>query len=102
MSTADFTGLPESVREFQPGCPGCSPGTVSAEGARPCSHYDCPGLPVELQVTCNKCMYDFAASDGQPMCDHTTCEDAIRLTGTVETYRQWVARLAAGAGGSGS
>ncbi len=85
--------LPKAVRDFRPRCPGCSPAKASAEGARPCSFYDCPGLPAELLVTCDLCMYDFAANDGQPKCDHRTCADAIRLQGNVETYRKWVELL---------
>ena len=98
MATVDYNSLPEAVRAFRPQCPGCTPASVSAAGARPCSHYDCPGLPAQLQVTCNKCMYDFAAQDGQHMCDHSTCEDALRLKGNVDTYRTWVQRLAEEAG----
>ena len=85
--------LPPSVRDFRPQCPGCTPDTMTADGARPCSHYDCPGLPSELQVTCNLCMYDFVAHDGQPTCDHATCETAQRLAGNVETYQRWVQML---------
>ncbi len=94
MATIDFDSLPPAVRAFRPRCPGCTPEKVAAEGARPCSFYDCPGLPPELQVTCNTCMYDFAAQDGQITCDHATCEIALRLAGNVETYRTWVRRLA--------
>ena len=35
-------------------------------------------------------MYDFAADDGQPTCDHSTCATALRLKGNVETYRKLV------------
>jgi len=63
---------------------------MGVEGYRPCSFYDCPGLPEELEVTCNICMFDFAAGDGQPRCDHATCETALRLTKNVPTYRAWV------------
>lgn len=95
MADRDFVGmndstLPQAVREFRPGCPGCTPVATTADGARPCSFYDCPGLPAELRVTCDLCMYDFAAQDGQPSCDHNTCETALRLRGNVETYRQWI------------
>ena len=98
---SDWGSLPAAVRNFRPLCPGCTPTVVTAEGARPCSHYDCPGLPEELEVTCNKCMFDFAARDGQVMCDHTTCETALRLEANVETYRAWVRLMAeeAAAGG---
>ena len=95
MAEEDFATLPRSVREFRPGCPGCTPDRVTAEGARPCSHFDCPGLPEALMVTCDKCMFDFAAEDGQPNCDHATCEDALRLKKNVETYREWVALIRA-------
>ncbi len=94
MSTTDYGSLPPAVRAFRPQCPGCTPEKVTAEGARPCSFYDCPGLPPELQVTCNTCMYDFAAQDGQIMCDHAACETALRLVRNVETYRTWVRMLA--------
>ncbi len=95
MVTIDSAGpkdfaLPPAVRDFRPQCPGCTPSSVTADAARPCSFYDCPGLPAELQVTCNTCMYDFAVEDGQPTCDHSTCETALRLHGNVETYRKWV------------
>jgi hypothetical protein len=35
-------------------------------------------------------MYDFAAEDGQPKCDHKTCETAVRLQSNVPTYRLWL------------
>ena len=89
MPEAEFDLLPDAVREFRPNCPGCTPQAATAAGARPCSFYDCPGLPEELNVTCNTCMYDFAAHDGQVKCDHTTCETALRLEGNVATYRLW-------------
>ncbi len=95
FSEADYWSLPPAVREFRPNCPGCTPDKTTAEGARPCSFYDCPGLPAELHVTCDLCMFDFAIDDGQPSCDHTTCETAIRLRGNVETYRKWVELLRA-------
>ncbi len=94
MGIADYDSLPPSVREFRPRCPGCTPGTVTANGARPCSSYDCPGLPAELRVTCEKCMYDFAARDGQPKCDHSTCETAQRLQENVPMYKAWIQLLA--------
>jgi hypothetical protein len=90
MADIDYATLPRSVREFRPLCPGCTPDVISAEGARPCSSYDCPGLPKELQVSCALCMYDFAAGDGQPKCDHRTCETALRLQKNVDTYKAWV------------
>lgn len=89
----DYSALPQAVRDYRPHCPGCTPEKATAEGARPCSFYDCPGLPVELEVTCNLCMYDFSAHDGQPTCDHDTCETARRLKANVETYRAWVQML---------
>ncbi|MFV1991670.1 MAG: hypothetical protein ACC652_13130 [Acidimicrobiales bacterium] len=101
MSEADFAALPLSVRKFTPQCPGCTQAAVTEEDARPCSSYDCPGLPVELQVTCNSCMYDFAAGDGQVKCDHDTCDTARRLQGNVETYRTWVHHIAAEAESAG-
>jgi hypothetical protein len=86
----DFASLPPAVRNFRPLCPGCTPTRLAIEGARPCSHYDCPGLPEELHVTCDICMYDFAAHDGQVKCDHTTCPTAIRLAANVPVYKAWV------------
>lgn len=100
MTGTEFTDLPRAVREFRPGCPGCTPDVVTADESRPCSHYDCPGLPPELQVTCNTCMYDFVAGDGQLKCDHATCETAQRLKANVDTYNRWVAMLRAEASGS--
>ncbi len=38
-------------------------------------------------------MYDFAAEDGQPDCDHNTCDTALRLRENVDTYRPWVSML---------
>lgn len=90
ISENDFSTLPETAKAFRPKCPGCTPKVVTDADAKPCSSYDCPGLPAELQVTCNSCMYDFAAGDGQIKCDHATCEDALRLKGNVETYRRWL------------
>ena len=94
MITSDYHSLPDDVRGFRPRCPGCTPNEVTAEGARPCSFYDCPGLPKQLEVTCDICMFDFAAQDGQPKCDHNTCESALRLQKNVETYRTWIELLA--------
>lgn len=90
---ATYGSLPPAVRDFRPQCPGCTPAVVTDEAARPCSFYDCPGLPAELRVTCDKCMYDFARHDGQIKCDHDTCEDALRLQGNVATYRLWLQQL---------
>ena len=96
MSDTEFATLPEVVREFRPNCPGCTPAKVAEPGARPCSFYDCPGLPKELEVTCDTCIYDFAADEGQVKCDHDTCETAIRLRNNVETYKTWVRLVSAG------
>ena len=63
---------------------------VIEPGARPCSFFDCSGLPKELEVTCSICVYDFAADDGQVKCDHDTCETAVRLKKNVETYKTWL------------
>ncbi len=88
-----YRDLPTRVLEFRPLCPGCSPDAVTDPDARPCSYYDCPGLPAELEVTCDTCMFDFAADDGQVQCDHATCPTALRLAANVDTYRRWVAML---------
>ena len=90
MFDGAFEELPKSVRDFRPNCPNCTPAKLVEPGARPCSFYDCSGLPAELEVTCDKCMYDFVADDGQVLCDHSTCATALRLSGNVETYRTWV------------
>ncbi len=63
---------------------------MTERGARPCSFFDCAGLPKELEVTCNTCVYDFAAEIGQIKCDHDTCETAIRLKRNVRTYQTWL------------
>lgn len=98
MSQPGDASLPAAVRTFRPQCPGCSPEKLGVEGEKPCSFYDCPGLPHELEVTCNLCMFDFAAADGQPKCDHATCETALRLKKNVPTYRAWIELVRAGAG----
>ncbi len=90
-----FAALPDAVRRFRPKCPGCTPARVTRPDARPCSFYDCSGLPKELEVTCDLCMYDFATDDGQIKCDHDTCEAAVRLKQNVETYKAWVRLLEA-------
>jgi len=95
MADFDYSTLPRSVRDFRPRCPGCTPDKVTAEGGTPCSSYDCPGLPKGLQVTCDTCMYDFAAEDGQVKCDHPTCGTAQRLQKNVATYRAWVEMIKA-------
>jgi hypothetical protein len=92
FGTEEIT-LSKAVRDYRPRCPGCTPAKATADGARPCSFYDCPGLPAELHVTCDLCMYDFSAHDGQPTCDHSTCDTARRLQGNVETYRKWLQLL---------
>ena len=95
----DIASLPPEVQGFRPLCPGCTPALLASPGARPCSHYDCPGLPEALHVTCNICMYDFAAGDGQVKCDHATCPTAIRLTANVPVYKAWVEMVVAEARG---
>lgn len=93
MADLVLADLPETVRNFRPNCPGCTPATVTRPDARPCSFYDCPGLPEELRVVCDICIYNFAAGDGQMKCDHRTCETAIRLRRNVTTYRKWLQLL---------
>lgn len=98
LSDNVFDELPKSVRDFRPRCPGCTPAKVADPGARPCSFYDCPGLPAELEVTCDKCIFDFVAGDGQVKCDHSTCPTALRLKANVETYKTWVRFVSTEAG----
>lgn len=50
-------------------------------------------------MTCDTCMYDFAAGDGQVKCDHATCPTAIRLTANVPVYKAWVEMVVAEARG---
>ena len=95
MADVDFSTLPTAALGFRPQCPGCTPESATADAARPCSFYDCPGLPEELKVTCELCMFDFAAQDGQVKCDHDTCETALKLQKNVETYQIWVQLLRA-------
>ena len=95
MSDIDFGQLPESVRDYRPQCPGCTPQKAIAPDGKSCSFYDCPGLPAGLKVTCDMCMFDFAKEDGQIKCDHSTCETAARLRANVGTYRAWVRLIAA-------
>ncbi len=95
MAEADLVVLPRSVREFRPLCPGCTLHHAISEDAKPCSFYDCPGLPHELEVTCDLCLFDFVADDGQMKCDHLVCETALRLKGNVATYLAWVEILKA-------
>jgi hypothetical protein len=47
-------------------------------------------------------MYDFAAHEGQPQCDHSTCDTARRLEANVETYRTWVQMLKDETAGGGA
>ena len=93
MQDDDTVRLPEDVRDFRPECPNCNPQIVLDPAARPCSFYDCPGLPPQLQVTCNVCVYDFAADEGTARCDHDTCETALHLKANVPIYRAWVRLL---------
>ena len=93
MTPGDTTQPRDAAVTYRPRCPGCTPEAIAAEGARPCSSYDCPGLPAALKVTCDLCMYDFYAGDGQVKCDHDTCETAARLRKNVDTYRAWVAAV---------
>ena len=92
--TINATKLARNVRDYRPRCPGCSLAVLTDMNVRPCSFYDCPGLPEELEVTCDMCMYDFAAQDGQPTCDHSTCATALRLQEHVPIYRAWLELLA--------
>lgn len=93
MPQPHFTTLPEAVQAFRPNCPGCSPQKLALEAALPCSAFDCPGLPDELKVTCDTCMYDFAHQDGQIKCDHATCETAQVLKANVATYQTWLEHI---------
>ena len=95
MARVDFADLPPAVRAFRPQCPGCTVHLAAFDDAKPCSFYDCPGLPDELRVTCDLCVYDFAAGDGQVKCDHATCETARRLRANVKNYRAWLDHLKA-------
>jgi hypothetical protein len=95
MNESDLLLLPRTVREFRPLCPGCTLGRAASIEAKPCSFYDCPGLPAELEVTCDKCMFDFVANDGQPSCDHNECETALRLKSNVPNYLAWIEILKA-------
>ena len=70
LSDTEIDSLPKNVRDFRPNCPGCTPAKLAEPSARPCSFYDCSGLPPELEVTCDTCIYDFVADDGQVKCDH--------------------------------
>ena len=89
----DTAWLPENVRSFRPSCPNCSPEVLLDPGSRPCSFYNCPRLPTQLQVTCDICVYDFLADNGTVKCDHNTCETARRLKANVPTYRAWLRLL---------
>lgn len=95
MAEAGYDELPPAVREFRPNCPGCTPMTVTGPDARPCSFYDCPGLPKELRVTCDLCLFDFASGSGQVKCNQATCETAHRLRSNVPAYRKWVELITA-------
>lgn len=95
MTGTLYESLPPEVRAFRPRCPGCTPDALADSEAHPCSFYDCPGLPEALQVTCDWCMYDFAAGQGQVKCDHRTCDRAIRLRSNVRTYRTWLEMIGA-------
>ena len=89
----DPAWLPEEVRNFRPRCPNCSSPVVLDLRSRPCSFYNCPGLPVRLQVTCDICVYDFFGDAGTIKCDHDTCETARRLKANVPIYRAWLRLL---------
>lgn len=95
MAEADLVLLSRSVREFRPPCPGCTLQLIIAGDAKPCSFYDCPGLPDDLKVTCDSCLFDFVANDGQVKCDHDNCGTALRLKGNVKTYFAWIEVLKA-------
>jgi hypothetical protein len=87
--------LPGEVRSFRPHCPSCSVDVVLRSSSRPCSFYDCPGLPSQLEVTCKTCVFDFYIDEGTVRCDHDTCETARRLRANVPTYRAWLRLLEA-------
>ncbi len=95
MASTTSATLPPEVGAFRPRCPGCTPDKIAAPGARPCSFYDCPGLPAALEVTCDLCMYDFAGDEGQVKCDHAACPTAVRLRANVPVYRAWLELIGA-------
>lgn len=89
----DRAALPEEVRNFRPRCPNCNPEVLLDPLSRPCSFYNCSGLPSQLRVTCDICLYDFFADDGTIKCDHNRCGTARRLKANVPIYRAWLRLL---------
>jgi hypothetical protein len=75
-------------------CPGCGFDFVSGEGERSCSWGDCPYLPEELNIFCDRCRFNFFTMEGNPPCeDPLTCSDAAEPRSHVENLRVWEARV---------
>lgn len=75
-------------------CPGCGFDFGSGEGERSCSWGDCPYLPEELNVFCDRCRFNFFTMEGNPPCeDPLTCLDAAEPRSHVENLRVWEGNL---------
>ncbi|HTG46866.1 MAG TPA: hypothetical protein VK646_04350 [Actinomycetota bacterium] len=73
-------------------CPGCGFDIGTGEGQRSCHWVDCPYMPEELNVYCDRCRFNFYTGEGNPPCDDPyTCEEAPVPLAHVENYRRWAA-----------
>jgi len=72
-------------------CPGCGYDLVTGEGQRGCSWGDCPYLPLELDVFCPNCRFNFLTLVGNTQCGHPrTCELGAEARSHVENLRSWL------------
>ena len=73
-------------------CPGCGLDFGTGEGVRSCSWGDCPYLPLELDVFCPDCRYNYMTKEGNPPCGHPrTCDHGIEARANVENLTRWIA-----------
>jgi hypothetical protein len=71
-------------------CPTCGYDIGTGEGTRSCSWGDCPNVPLELDVFCAYCRFNFLTMEGNPPCpDPLRCDHAAEPLAHVANYREW-------------
>jgi hypothetical protein len=71
-------------------CPGCGYDPGTGEGDRSCHYGDCPYVPEELNVFCDRCRFNFVTLEGNPPCeDPMTCEHGVEARAHVGNVERW-------------
>jgi hypothetical protein len=75
--------------EFRP-CPQCGYDFGTDEGEMACSWVQCPYMPEELDVFCDRCRFNFYTMEGNPSCaDPMTCDLSIEPIAHAANMREW-------------